>query len=84
MNIRKARWLAGLTQEELASRGLSYRYLAEIERGERNVTLRTLHDLARILGVSVSDLVEVPGAKRRRVPLSLAKASAPPRGRKPR
>ena len=83
-NVRKARWLRGLTQEELASHGLSYRYLAEIERGERNATLRTLFDLARILDVSVTDLVAVPGEARRAVPLHRAKAVAPPRGRKPR
>jgi ribosome-binding protein aMBF1 (putative translation factor) len=83
-NVRKARWLRGLTQEELASKGLSYRYLAEIERGERNVTLRTLADLAKILGVTVGDLVEIPGVRRRAVPLHRAKASAPPRGRKAR
>ena len=83
-NVRKARWLRGLTQEELASHGLSYRYLAEIERGERNATLRTLFDLARILDVSVTDLVTVAGEPPRSVPLHRARAVAPARGRKPR
>jgi transcriptional regulator with XRE-family HTH domain len=35
-NIRKARWLLGWTQEDVAARGLSYRYFQELERGQRN------------------------------------------------
>jgi transcriptional regulator with XRE-family HTH domain len=83
-NIRKARWVAGWTQEEVAAQGISYRYYQELERGQRNPTLRTLHDLAAILGVTVAALVNVEGARPQEPPLSSVKAKAPRRGRKPK
>jgi transcriptional regulator with XRE-family HTH domain len=59
VNLRTARWLRGLTQEELASTsGLTYRYVAEVERGLRNPTLRTMFALAFALGTTVAALVE--------------------------
>ena len=48
-NLRQARWAAGMTQEEVAAKGISYRYYQELERGQRNPTLRMLADLAGIL-----------------------------------
>jgi transcriptional regulator with XRE-family HTH domain len=83
-NLRKARWLRGWTQDEVAARGITYRYYQELERGERNPTLKTLLELAGILGVTVADLVNVPGSRPAEVPLSARQASAPKRGRKPR
>lgn len=42
----------GLSQERLAHRvGLTTRYIAGLERSEFNVTVDTLDELARILGV---------------------------------
>ncbi|MGO1539791.1 MAG: helix-turn-helix domain-containing protein [Leucobacter sp.] len=42
----------GLSQEKLAHRvGLTTRYIAGLERSEFNVTVDTLDELARILGV---------------------------------
>lgn len=82
-NIRKARWRKGLTQQEVASEGFTYRYLQEIERGVRNPSLKMLFDLAGVLDVRVGDLVEVG---ERRAPVKLAEVSetmAPKRGRKP-
>jgi transcriptional regulator with XRE-family HTH domain len=54
--IRKER---GLTQEQLAERsGLSQQYLSGLERGQRNPTIVTLHELAVALEVSHLDLVQ--------------------------
>ena len=54
--IRKER---GLTQEQLAERsGLSQQYLSGLERGRRNPTLVTVHELAVALGVSHLDLLK--------------------------
>lgn len=81
--MRRARWRAGLTQQEVASKGITYRYLQELERGVRNPSVQTLFDLAQILGVRVADLVEV-GERRAPVDLSMVPESAAPRaGRKP-
>ncbi|WP_268876497.1 helix-turn-helix domain-containing protein [Actinomyces culturomici] len=47
MNVRAERHRRGLTQEGLAERlGVTPRYLAGIERGERNLTLDSIEDLA--------------------------------------
>lgn len=83
-NLRKARWLKGWTQEDVAAQGLTYRYYQELERGQRNPSLRTLFELAEILGVAVADLVSVPGGRPCEVALTAKKAAAPPRGRKPK
>lgn len=56
----------GVTQEELAWRAEMHRtYLAGIERGARNITLRSLASLARALEMSVGELLAQPaeGAK---------------------
>lgn len=74
----------GLTQQEVASKGITFRYYQELERGQRNPSLKMLHDLADIFEVRVVDLLEVG---ERRAPVRLADvpdSAAPPRGRKPR
>ena len=81
-NVRRARWLRGLTQEQVAAKGFNYRFLQELERGMRNPSLRTLVELARALDVSVMDLVDV-GEPRMNPPLSKRKLTPPARGRKP-
>ena len=54
--LRKAR---GLTQEEVEARsGVSQQYLSSLERGRRNPTVITLYELARVLDVTVADLVQ--------------------------
>lgn len=74
-----------MTQEEVAAQGISYRYYQEIERGQRNPTLRTLFTLARILNTTVAALVDVEGfGKKRRRTLSGVKATPPKLGRKPK
>jgi transcriptional regulator with XRE-family HTH domain len=82
-NVRRARWLRGLTQEQLASRGFTYRYLQEIERGVRNPSLRTLADIADALDVPLSELVDL-GQPRMNPPLRRRRVAPPPRGRRPR
>jgi transcriptional regulator with XRE-family HTH domain len=48
--IQLARHQLGWSQEELAARaGLHRTYIGAVERGERNITLKTLERLARAL-----------------------------------
>ena len=56
--IRKHRKALGVSQEELAERaGLHRNYIGMLERGERNPRVTVLVQLARALGVRVSDLM---------------------------
>ena len=56
-NIRELRAQRGLTQDELSySVGLNRSNIWAIERGERNLTVRTLYGLAEALGVGIADL----------------------------
>ncbi|MDO8544231.1 MAG: helix-turn-helix domain-containing protein [Opitutaceae bacterium] len=55
--IRACRRQLGITQEELAWRADMHRtYIADIERGVRNVTLRTVAHLAKALQITVGNL----------------------------
>lgn len=80
-NLRKARWLAGLTQEEASAETLTFRLLAALERGSGNPTLRTLWMLAEKYGVSVRDVVETGKEKPREIPLPKTVVEKPPRRR---
>lgn len=52
--IRKGR---GLSQEELASKsGLHRTYISDIERGDRNVSIRNVEKIAKALKVKLSEL----------------------------
>jgi len=82
-NVRKARLLRGLTQEQVAARGFTYRFFQELERGVRNPSLRMLHELATALDVTVADLVDV-GEDTCDPPLRLAAPPKIPAGRKAR
>lgn len=58
----RAVWLRrqelGLTQETLAFQaGIHRTYVADVERGARNVTLRSAAKIARALDVSVASLL---------------------------
>lgn len=65
-NFKRLRDAKGLTQEQVADRsGLSQQYVSDLERGRRNPTVITLHELAQALGVSHIDLV-LPDDKSRR------------------
>jgi transcriptional regulator with XRE-family HTH domain len=49
-NVRRRRAELGLTQEQLGeAAGISYRYLQDIERGRKNITVETLVRMARAL-----------------------------------
>lgn len=55
--VRRLRLDRGWTQEELAQRAdRHWTYIGGIERGERNVTVQVIADLARALGVEIRDL----------------------------
>ncbi len=60
--IREHRRRQGLSQEEFAEVLTVHRtYLGAVERGERNLTLRTVEHLAERLGVPALELLsEVP------------------------
>jgi len=45
--------------------GLHRTYIGAIERGERNVTLETLNDIATALGILPADLISERGASLR-------------------
>ena len=57
-NVRAYRKLNNISQEELAAKcNLHRTYVGSVERGERNVTLRTLETMAAALDVSVPQLL---------------------------
>jgi transcriptional regulator with XRE-family HTH domain len=55
--IRKLRSRKGWSQEEFAAvSGLHRTYIGAVERGEKNLTLSTLHTLAKTLDTSIGQL----------------------------
>lgn len=57
--VRTERVRAGLTQEQLAEKAnLARNYVGNIERAEYKVTVETLAQIAKALGVRVRDLVD--------------------------
>lgn len=65
-NVRRLRQETGLSQEELADRaGLHRTYISSVERGQRNVTLENIFNIAHALGAEPADLVAVPSPKGR-------------------
>lgn len=60
-NLRAARVNAGHTQDTLSDHtGVSKQWIGEVENARGQVTLETLHTLARVLGSSVSALTWTP------------------------
>ena len=56
--VREVRRSRGLTQEALAEQlEMTPRYLAGVERGERNLTLDSVDALAKQLGVEAGSLL---------------------------
>ena len=57
--LRAERQRQGLSLEDLADRcGLGWSYIGQVERGNRNVTIDSMHTLASGLGVEVADLLK--------------------------
>lgn len=55
--LRRRRTELGLSQEEFAARaGLHRTYVADVERGARNVSLESIAKLAHALDISISAL----------------------------
>lgn len=54
--MRKQRKARGLTQEELAElSGLHFTYIGSVERGERNVSIKSIDTLLKALGLSYKE-----------------------------
>jgi len=57
--VRELRHKAGISQEDLAARaGIHRTYIGGIERGERNVSLKNIHRIAKALGVAAKRLFD--------------------------
>lgn len=67
-NLAALRHRRGLSQEAFADvLGIHRTYVGGLERGERNLTLRTVERLAELLGVDADDLLsESPAVRHRR------------------
>jgi transcriptional regulator with XRE-family HTH domain len=81
--VRRARWAAGLSQEDTSAEVLTFRLLGQLERGNGNPTLRTLFLLARKLDVAVAELVAVESDRATKSPLKSRALRPPKPGRKP-
>jgi len=82
-NLKVARHRKGLTLEAATKGRGEYRYLWELEKAGRNPTLEKLFRVAKRYGVTVADLVTVPGAEPT-VDLAKEDPEPPKRGRKPK
>ena len=56
--IREARKSKGISQERLAEMaGIDRSYMGNIERGEKNITLKKAYEICDALDVEIKDLV---------------------------
>lgn len=61
--IAELRQGRGMTQQDLAQKlEAAYQNVQRIERGEQNLTIRTMARLANALGVRIVDLFAPPGS----------------------
>ncbi len=57
INLKYYRYQSGLSQEKFYTKlGLSYKYLAAVERGEENITSDYIDEIAFKLGIRSEDL----------------------------
>ncbi len=72
--MRDFRFRLGISQEELADRADLHRtYIASVEGGSRNITLKSIEKLARALEVSIPELLASSGQPASRRPAPLGK-----------
>ena len=58
--VRTLRKQRGLSQERLGDRaGLSGKFIGEVERGEKSISVDSLYHVAVALGLPVSELIDV-------------------------
>ncbi len=58
-NLKRARTAKNMSQEKLAlENDFDPTYISLLERGKRNLSLKTMHKLAYFLGVEVKELLE--------------------------
>jgi len=61
MRVRELRKAARLSQEQLALQSeLDRSYVGQVERGERNISLKNIEKLARALHVAPYELLQFP------------------------
>src|SRR5579872_2333250 len=78
-NVRRARVLADLTQEEVGERlGVDRAYISGLECGKRNPTAITLWRLATVFGLEPARLLERPEPLTPIKPLSRPKRKSTP------
>ncbi|HPJ81975.1 MAG TPA: helix-turn-helix transcriptional regulator [Saccharofermentans sp.] len=59
LRVKELRHSLGISQEELAEKaGVHRTYIGMIERGEKNITLKSLSKIAVALGINTSYLLE--------------------------
>ena len=57
--VREIRKQKGISQEKLAElSNIDRSYMGNIERGEKNVTLKKVYEICDALGVNVHDLIQ--------------------------
>jgi len=62
--LRQRRMVLGLSQEAFAEKADLHRtYIADIERGKRNVSLRNIEKIAGALNLSMSELMTLVAEK---------------------
>jgi transcriptional regulator with XRE-family HTH domain len=64
LNMRRARLAAGLSQEAAAERiGVGRSHAGSMERGQQNVTILILEQVAQAFGCRAADLLDEAAAK---------------------
>ena len=76
--VRERREVLRLSQEEVAHRAKLHRtYISDIERGARNLSLKSLVDLARALELSTSELIITAEDRLPKLPIMELQAAVP-------